>query len=78
MADEQKLAQQIQNYLELCPQAGDTLDGIASWWLLRQQVSESVNEIKRALTILKARNVILEQRVAGRTIYVARKRNRDR
>jgi hypothetical protein len=78
MAEEQKLAQQIQEYLELRPQAGDTLEGIANWWLLRQQVNESVEEIKRALAILKTRNVIVEQKMAGRTIYVASRRNDDR
>jgi hypothetical protein len=78
MAEEQKLAQQIQEYLELRPQAGDTLEGIANWWLLRQQVNESVEEIKRALAILKTRNVIVEQKWAGRTIYVASKRTSDR
>jgi hypothetical protein len=72
------LAQQIQEYLELRPQAGDTLEGIANWWLLRQQVNESVEEIKRALAILKTRNVIVEQKWAGRTIYVASKRTSDR
>jgi hypothetical protein len=78
MAEEQKLAQQIQEYLELRPQAGDTLEGIANWWLLRQQVNESVEEIKRALAMLKTRNVIVEQKWAGRTIYVASKRTSDR
>ena len=72
------MAQQIQEYLELRPQAGDTLEGIANWWLLRQQVNESVEEIKRALAILKTRNVIVEQKWAGRTIYVASKRTGDR
>jgi hypothetical protein len=78
MAEEQKLAQQIQEYLELRPQAGDTLEGIANWWLLRQQVNESVEEIKRALAMLKTRNVIVEQKWAGRTIYVASKRTSAR
>ena len=78
MEAEQKLAQQIQDYLELRPQAGDTLEGIANWWLLRQQVNESVEEVKRALAFLKSRNVIVEQKLAGKTIYVASRRNEER
>jgi hypothetical protein len=78
MEAEQKLTQQIQDYLERRPQAGDTLEGIARWWLLRQQVNESVEEVKQALAILKSRNVIVEQNLAGRTIYVARQQGTDR
>lgn len=70
MTDDSKLAQEILSYLRLHPQAGDTLEGIARWWVTCQRLSESVEEVQHALEELKARGNVAEYRAPdGRTMY---------
>ena len=46
--------QQILNYLELHPEAKDTLEGIGSWWLSASDAGEA----KAALDALAARGLV--------------------
>jgi hypothetical protein len=46
---EDELAEAILSYLADHPQAMDTLDGIAEWWILRQRVTIEVNRVARVL-----------------------------
>jgi Fe2+ or Zn2+ uptake regulation protein len=70
--DEEAIGQCILSYLRQHPQAGDTLEGIAKWWLMRQRVSESIEVIRRVLERLKDQGLIRERRPAGgSTLYEA-------
>ncbi len=51
---EQELAEAILRYLADHPQATDTLEGIAEWWLLRQQIRVAVERVAKALRRLIA------------------------
>ncbi len=46
---EAAVAEAILAYLDEHPQAMDTLEGIAEWWLLRQRVREEVGRGARVL-----------------------------
>lgn len=75
MPKDSSVTKQILKYLEANPQAGDTLEGIARWWLLQQQVSDSVNAVHEALGQLKSKGFIEERKTpGGRTVYFARAR----
>jgi hypothetical protein len=61
----ESLEQRITDYLRQHPQAGDTLEGIARWWLLRQQVHDSLRSVERALEGLKLEGLVKERRTPG-------------
>lgn len=70
MRNSRELAKQILSYLQEHPEAADTLEGIAFWWLHSQRIDETVNSIHQALQQLKAEGVVAEQQVpGGKTLY---------
>jgi len=72
IVSDDEIAQRILDYLEKHPDAGDTLEGTATWWVMQQQVYESVELVRRSLERLKADGLIQECRnLDGRIIYVA-------
>lgn len=74
MNNKEILSQKILNYLKKHPQAGDTLEGIATWWLAQQRIEEIVDEVADALDVLikKGRVQALESQ-SGVTIYKVKK-----
>ncbi|HEY9402628.1 MAG TPA: hypothetical protein VIQ24_08030 [Pyrinomonadaceae bacterium] len=73
MKNDNELTQRILTYLQERQQAGDTLEGIATWWVQRQQVSESVKAVHNALQELEAEGVVIERKIPnGRTLYLLR------
>lgn len=54
----------IKGMLQDC-QAGDTLEGVANWWVMRQRLSESTKAIQRALVRLKKKGLMLERKIEG-------------
>lgn len=74
MNNKEVLSQKILNYLKKHPQAGDTLEGIATWWLAQQRIEEIVDEVAEALDVLikKGRVQALESQ-SGVTIYKVKK-----
>ncbi len=75
MAKDSQFTKEIMKYLETNPQAGDTLEGIARWWLLQQQVSDSVSAVHKALEQLKTKGFVEERKSpSGQTVYFARER----
>jgi hypothetical protein len=62
---------QIFKYLQTHQQAGDTLEGIAKWWLMSKRIDESVIRVKRSLDNLKSKGVVRERQLAdGKLFYV--------
>lgn len=49
MTNQGNLVDGILDYLGERPESGDTLEGIAKWWIQRQHVLNSVNAVQAAL-----------------------------
>jgi len=59
----------VLGYLDDHPTAMDTLDGIAEWWVLRQQVEIEVRRVSRVLTALVRDGVLEEHEQGGIRFY---------
>lgn len=55
-------AREILQYLVSNPQAEDTLEGIARWWLERHRIERTVDEVAASLALLLSRGLVVEQR----------------
>jgi hypothetical protein len=55
---EAELAEAIIAYLAEHPQAMDTLEGIAEWWLMRHRVRNELEMVARAIERLAAEGLI--------------------
>ncbi len=55
-------AKEILRYLLHHPEAEDTLEGIARWWLERGRITRTVDEVGESLELLLARGLIQERR----------------
>ena len=58
----EEVVHEILRYLVKHPAAKDTLEGIARWWLDRQQVERRVEEVVHSVRLLVSRGLILERR----------------
>lgn len=73
MTMQKDLANEVLKYLEKHPESGDTLEGIATWWLRQQRIDESVELIQHVLNELKDGGVVRERKSShGRTVYFYR------
>ncbi len=73
-----RVAAEILRYLRDHPKAADTSDGIATWRLSRQRLTEALRLVEAALSELVLRGQIHRQVTAdGRTLYSARKAVQD-
>jgi hypothetical protein len=63
--DDQGIALAVLSYLQEHPDAKDTLEGIAQWWLLRQCSERRLAEVKRGVSVLLAQGLIVEIRRGG-------------
>jgi DNA-binding transcriptional ArsR family regulator len=52
------LADKILRYLREHPEAGDTIDGIADWWLTERRVRQGIAEVEIALRHLVERGLV--------------------
>lgn len=55
----------IERYLSSRPQAAETVEGIARWWLRRQRFEDSVEMVQRALDLLVRRGVVEQLSLSG-------------
>jgi len=68
--DPKVICESILHYLSLHPEAADSLEGIASWWLPPSNRTVTTDAVQAALTLL-----VVEHRIAlidladGRTLY---------
>ncbi len=56
--DDDDVAQAILAYLAENPQAMDSAEGIAHWWIMRQQVRASATTVTRVLRDLVEKGVL--------------------
>lgn len=67
---ESELCRRILSYLAEHPQAADTIEGIAQWWLQDPQLEQSGNQLQEALDYLTAQHfVVTRQGRNGRVSY---------
>jgi hypothetical protein len=57
-----KIAREILTYLLEHPDAQDTLDGIAQWWIPEQKIRTHIGTVKKVITELVAKELIHEHR----------------
>jgi hypothetical protein len=60
-SDKSRISHEILVYLIEHPDAEDTLDGIAEWWLLERKVSHQKTQVRIALQELMTRGYVLEE-----------------
>jgi hypothetical protein len=67
-----RLAAEIRRYCEDCPEASDSLDGIA-WWLARQRFKEAREDIEEAVEVLLDEGVLERRQLAdGSVVFSCR------
>lgn len=55
----QAIADEVERYLMEHPQAADSVEGIATWWLARQRIHYELEMVKSALEHLQHKGVVL-------------------
>lgn len=60
-----QLSQRILSYLADNPEANDTVEGIAEWWLLEREIRDQTARVERALAELAAAGWLIASRSAG-------------
>jgi len=73
---EEDLARCVLDYLSEHPQATDTLEGIAEWWVMREQVRVDVKLLERVLHCLTERG-FLEEIHGGAQVRFSLKKSCD-
>ena len=68
-ADDVQLRALVLGYLDDHPTAMDTLDGIAEWWVLRQQIEIEVRRVSRVLSVMVQDGVLEEHEQRGIRFY---------
>lgn len=62
---EKEMTEAILEYLKEHPRASDTLEGIAEWWIMRQQVRVEIKTLQKVLRQLM-KSDLLEKIGAGK------------
>jgi len=75
---EPQIANDILGYLVAQPDAQDTLEGIAEWWLLEQRITEQAARVSEALAALVEEGLVIERRGHERSYYKLNQRRRKR
>lgn len=58
------------DYLKKNPDAGDTLEGIAKWWLESEKINKSVEEVAKAIDALIKKGLITRYKgKSGTSLY---------
>ena len=71
------IAEQIMNYLKSHPKAADSVEGVARWWLRRQQYEDAKHRVRKALDYLVTRGLVSKMRLAdGNIVYGSREKER--
>ena len=65
-------ADAIQRYLFVRPNAAETVDGVAEWWLARQRREDAVELARQALQYLEERGKVVRFHLAGGKVMFRR------
>jgi predicted sugar kinase len=65
------VAGRISRYLESCPKAFDSLEGILRWWLLKQHIEESTELVQAAMDYLVSSGEVEQIKSSGKTFYAS-------
>lgn len=57
------------HYLQVHPDAKDTLQGIAEWWLLKEWTEQKFQQIEASISDLVSRGLVVERRREGSSPY---------
>lgn len=58
---ESEIAHEILAYLDERPEAQDTVEGIAQWWLLERRIFHQINMVREALANLVKEGLVVER-----------------
>ncbi len=61
----EQVSKMILDYIRKYPDAGDTLEGIARWWLQTERIESSLDQVADALEDLMQKGVITSHTVQG-------------
>lgn len=67
-----RLTAEITDYLAAHPEAADTAEGVAQWWVGRQRYDRLMAAVEAALTRLVAQGVVSCREAADGTVYYCR------
>ncbi len=68
------IAEEIKRYLTTKPNASETVQGIAKWWLLEQRFNDSIEKVQSAVNLLvKAGILVIFQLSDGTVLYRCKK-----
>ena len=66
----QTVADEIISYISKHPNAVDSVEGIANWWLTRERYSTAINIVQDALNMLESSGQLLKSTTGnGKEIY---------
>lgn len=68
----QEAAEVIRRYLEVRPNAAETVEGVAKWWLTRQRFDDSVELAQEALDLLEGSGKVVKFHLAGGKVMYRR------
>lgn len=64
------IAQSIKRYLGSRPQASETVEGVAKWWLIQQRYNDSLEQVQQALEYLEQKGDVSRVLLAdGRVVF---------
>ena len=66
---EPEIARAILHYLQVHPDAKDTLEGIAQWWLLKEWTERKFQQIEASISHLVSKGLVVERRRPGLPPY---------
>lgn len=72
LSDLHDIADTIDRYLVSCPEASETVEGVARWWLARQRYNDSLELVQCALDVLESQGRV-ERIKAGKGAVLYRK-----
>lgn len=70
--DVRDIADAICRYLASRPNAAETIEGVAKWWLLRQRYEDSVESVQQALNLLEEKGEVVRFRLTGGKVMYRR------
>lgn len=76
--DVDAVAESIHRYLREHPNAADTLEGVASWWLSGDADKEWLITVERAIEQLVTRGELVRQTLRDGTVIYERNKEHDR